>query len=100
MACDLAYRPRRTSSHLESRSWSIFGSITEATIRLIPVDVCSCTEIIVQIPAHTCAKPVDAHEDNYTLDYKLAPGVYYVFPGRGTDPTQYKQGLKITVREP
>ena len=64
------------------------------------VDVCESTEILVAIPAHTCATPVDAHGDNYTLDYKLAPGVYYVFPGRGTDPTLFKQGLKITVREP
>ena len=64
------------------------------------VTACASTEVLVEIPAHTCMGPVDAHEDNLTLDYKLAPGVYYVFPRRGTDPTLFKQGLMITVREP
>ena len=64
------------------------------------VRVCASTEILIEIPAHTCMGPVDAHQDNLTLDYKLAPGVYYVFPERGTNPALYKQGLMITVREP
>jgi hypothetical protein len=64
------------------------------------VRVCASTEILVEIPAHTCMAPVDSHQDNLTLDYKLAPGVYYVFPERGIDPALFKQGLMITVREP
>jgi len=64
------------------------------------MNVCVSAEVVVSIPAHTCVPPVDAQGDNYTLDYKLAPGVYYVFPWNGTDPTLFKQGLKITVREP
>ena len=33
------------------------------------------TEELVEIPDHTCMGPVDAHQDNMTLDYNLAPGV-------------------------
>ena len=64
------------------------------------VEVCATSEVISEIPAHTCSAPVDARGDNMTLDYNLAPGVYYLFAGRGTDPALYKQGLMITVREP
>jgi hypothetical protein len=64
------------------------------------VEVCANTEILVEIPPHTCMVPVAAHADNFTLDYNLPPGTYYVFPGRGTDPALFKQGLVITVREP
>jgi hypothetical protein len=64
------------------------------------VEVCASTEILIEVPAHTCMAPVDAHGDNYVLDYKLTPGEYYVFPARGVDPALYRQGLKITVRQP
>jgi hypothetical protein len=64
------------------------------------VRVCASAETFVEIPAHTCKGPVDARQDNLTLDYKLAPGVYYVFPERGIHPAFFKQGLMITVREP
>ena len=64
------------------------------------VSVCASAEIFVEIPAHTCLVPIDAHQDNLTLDYRLAPGVYYVFPERGIDPALFKQGLMITVRVP
>jgi len=67
---------------------------------LMTVTVCASTNILVEIPAHTCMRTVDTHEDNLTVDYKLAPGVYYVFPVRGTDPALFRQGLMITVREP
>jgi hypothetical protein len=63
------------------------------------VMVCASTEVLVEIPARTCMAPVDAHADNLTLDYKLAPGVYYLFPGHGTDPALFKQGFMISVRE-
>lgn len=63
------------------------------------LEVCSATDVIIEIPAHTCREPVDAQGSNFTLDYNLAPGVYYVFPTRGTDPSLFKQGLMITVRE-
>jgi hypothetical protein len=43
--------------------------------------------------------PVDAHGDNEMLDYRLTPGVYYLFPGHGTDPAIFTQGLKINVVE-
>jgi hypothetical protein len=64
------------------------------------VTTCASTDLLMQIPAHTCRKTADTHEDDLTRDYKLAPGVYYVFPMRGTDPALFKQGLMITVREP
>lgn len=63
------------------------------------VEVCEFTEILIEVPAHTCMAPIDAHGDNYVLDYKLPPGVYYVFPVRGVDPALYRQGLKITVHQ-
>jgi hypothetical protein len=62
------------------------------------VSVCASTEILVEIPPHSCKAPVDAHGDNFALGYVLRPGVYYVFPGRGTDPKLFTRGLKITVR--
>jgi hypothetical protein len=64
------------------------------------VEVCQSTEILIEVPAHTCMAPADAHGDNYVLDYKLTPGVYYVLPARGVDPALYRQGLKITVGQP
>jgi len=64
------------------------------------VDVCASTEVLVEVPAHTCMPPVDSLGDNITLDHKLKPGVSYVLPTRGTDPLLFKQGLMITVREP
>lgn len=64
------------------------------------VRVCASTEALVEIPAHTCMGPADAHQDNLTLNYKLAPGVYYVFPEQAVDPALFKQGLMITVRKP
>jgi len=64
------------------------------------VEVCASTEILIEVPAHTCMAPVDAHGDNYVLDYRLTPGVYYIFPARGVDPALYRQGLKVTVRQP
>jgi hypothetical protein len=63
------------------------------------VDVCQSTEMLVPVPPHTCKAPVDVHGNNYTLDYNLAPGVYYIFPVSRTDPRRFKEGLKITVRE-
>jgi hypothetical protein len=44
--------------------------------------------------------PSEAGESGLKLDYKLDPGVYYVFPVSGTDPALFKQGLMITVRRP
>jgi hypothetical protein len=64
------------------------------------VEVCAMTDVLVEIPAHTCKRPVEALERNLTLDYKLPPGVYYLFPKNGTDPTLFKQGFIITVRKP
>src|SRR5262245_43660588 len=61
------------------------------------VHVCASTEMLVEIPPHTCKAPADAHGDTYTLDYVLGPGVYYLFPVRGTDPKLFMRGLKITV---
>lgn len=61
---------------------------------------CASTSAFVEIPAHTCKMPGDAGEIGLKLDYKLAPGVYYVFPIRGTDPALFKRGLVITVRRP
>jgi hypothetical protein len=63
------------------------------------VEVGASTEVLIEVPAHTCMAPVDAHGDNFTLDYRLHPGVYCVFPTRGADPKLSNQGLKITVRE-
>ena len=70
------------------------GTNPQETVR-----VCASTEVLVEIPAHTCMGQVDAHQDKLTLDYRLAPGVYYVFPERGIDSALFKRGLKITVRE-
>jgi hypothetical protein len=64
------------------------------------VEVCASTGILIEVPAHTCMAPVDAHGDSYVLDYRLTPGEYYIFPARGVDPALYKTGLKITVRQP
>ena len=64
------------------------------------VEVCTSAEMLIQVPPHTCVGPRSAHGDAFTLDYKLQPGTYYVFPTRDTDPTIFKQGLMIKILEP
>jgi hypothetical protein len=61
------------------------------------MEVCSGIRIAATIPPHTCRAPAEGGGSNWMLDYKLAPGRYYVFPTMGTDPRLYKQGLLITV---
>ena len=50
------------------------------------VQVCDSTEMLSVVPPRTCIGPIDARGDNMVLDYKLPPGVYYVFPGSGNEP--------------
>jgi hypothetical protein len=78
----------------------LLGTDEQAMNVVETTEVCSWAPMLTVIPAHSCSGPVDADEDNLILDYKLAPGAYYVFPERGTDPEPFKQGLMITVCEP
>jgi hypothetical protein len=61
------------------------------------MDVCASTGPFFEVPAHTCKPPAD-QEENFVLDYKLGPGVYYVFSEPPPNPARFRKGLRITVK--